>query len=440
MRCYSVLGLAILLSTACASIDRRHSGKEQPAEPSIGSGLLSTDDPYLAELILLSADSFDVELAGARLDEAVARAKASRALLAPVLSGEVSSLRRKTDASDTSDELISAGLMFEPDLRGTLRFRSKAARLEASLAEAERDLAQLLAREAVINLYVSMRVAQAQLEAAQRGVLAAQESLELASARYEAGLDTALAVAQARTALETARARALVFDLAITASREQLGAFFPQSLSPERLSSGPVPALIFAGPQVDLMTGLMSRPDVRVAEARSMAAGLNAKAARRDRLPKLSISALVSDGSSGMVIDLTTSVLVTLFDFGRLAALAEAESAVARQASILLEKTLRLAAADISTSAIRVQRAEEIKSSRTHVVSAARKQSELAHSRYASGLSDFLTVLLADQSLSEAEISLAEAEGEVALAHARLQTSLGTSIKEVKYVENPEKR
>lgn len=363
------------------------------------------------------------ELAAARLAEAEAQLRAARAGLLPRIgAGATASAAASDGGPDPRSGALSADLTLPIDLNGAIGARSRAAAARADVARAERDQAILAAVRATGQLYAAVRTAQAQRAAAQRSLEAAQDSLSLAAARQKAGLESGLAVAQATQARDTAAAR--LPGLAQAETRARLGLELllgaqSGALAGQLAQPAPVPVLS-ATAVLDAPAALLARrPDVQAARAQLDAAGLDLAAAKADRWPSLTLSGLVSQtdaniGATGGLASLGFSLAGTLFDFGRLDALADAADARAQGAAVAWRDTLLTAVSQTETEAGRLARAAAARAGEADALASAREEARLARARYTSGLTSFRDVAAADSAVYAAESRLAAAQGEEA--------------------------
>jgi outer membrane protein TolC len=117
--------------------------------------------------------------------------------------------------------------------------------------------------------------------------------------------------------------------------------------------------------------------------------------------------------------------LVTLFDFGRLDALARASGAIAVTEANLYRQVVVNAVADVETQVSRVDLGQAAIVANDANVASAQDQARLARVRYTSGLSGFLDVLTAERAVFEAQSAAVEATRESALAEIALGLALG---------------
>ncbi|MCZ8132794.1 MAG: TolC family protein [Steroidobacteraceae bacterium] len=393
----------------------------------------ATDDPVLQALLVEAGATEDVAIARARLAEADARLRAARATLLPALRATAGVEWRSPDPGASSTVGTGGAMLEAPvDVSGALRTRTGAAGERRRAAAADLALARADSRRSAGQLYAALRVAQASYAAAERQSRAADESLELARARARAGLDSGLAVAQAQSAADAARARLPGFRQAETQARLGLEALlgqvpgaFAQRLAPASTPVLDVLRLLDAPAAV-----IARRADLRAAEARLAAAGLDASAARADRWPTATLSAAFTRNGDSRApdVDLLSgglTAVATLFDFGRLDALADAAGAQAEAEAAAYRRAVTFAVSEVELEADRVLRAREQAAASRAAATSARDEAELARARYASGLTSFLDVLLAERAVADAEIAQAAADGRVVDAGVALAAALG---------------
>jgi outer membrane protein, multidrug efflux system len=395
-----------------------------------------TRDPLLDRILAEAGTGLDVAILGARVREAEALLRATRAgQLLPSVTTSASADSRSGD-SGLEGSSTTAGLSaaIPLDLFGAGRARTGAARARAEAARLERARMVLVARRTAGALYTSVRVGQEQLAIARRTLAAANDSLALARARQQAGLETGLGVAQATSARDVAAARLPGLEQSTRAGRLALEALLnrtPGALEAEFAAPAaiPWPELGSAMPAPEVW--LARRPDIAAAEAQARAAGLDARAARRDRLPQLSLtltsSSLTGDAlMAGQVSGGAVAIAATLLDFGRLEGLARANGARAEAAALLYRQAVVQGLTEVETQAGAVRRADAAVMALDAAVASASDQARLARVRYTSGLSSFLDVLVADQALYEAESARTTARAERATAAFALIAALGS--------------
>jgi outer membrane protein, multidrug efflux system len=395
---------------------------------------VASDDALLLDVLDRAGVVESVAAARARQSQAAQLARAARAGLLPALGASASATATaENNAPGSSQSTGNVSLAVPIDISGALRGRSGAAAARAAASAADVADARVQARRLAGELYVTLRIAQAQRVAAERAFASADDSLSLAVSRAAAGLETGLGVAQARSARDAARARIPAFAQAETAARlglEALLATPPGSLAAPLREAAAPPSLRTSSLLQSPAIILAERPDLAAAAARLKAAGLDARAARGDLWPSINIQALATGLDStrepvGSTLSIVGSVTAPLFNFGRLNALAKAAGAGAEAEGALYRQAVRDAIAEVETAVARIARAEESVAAQTAALSSAQEQATLARTRYTSGLIGFLDVLTAERAVYDAESALAGAQGELALANIALASAMG---------------
>jgi outer membrane protein, multidrug efflux system len=393
-----------------------------------------TDDAVLANLLARVPQSPDIEIAQGRLVEARARLAAAQAGLLPSLTGTTSiGGAGAKDVAGRSSASISTNLEVPLDLFGANRGRVDAIGARAEAAAYNKDRTDALTRATLSQLYVALRTAQTQISVTTANQASANDSLSLAITRQRAGLETGLGVAQATSNRDAIGARLPGFVQAEVASRlgiEGLLGQLPDTLKGQLEPFTSIPVFDFSRADIAPDQWLANRADLQAAARRLQAAGLEASAAKRDRFPSLSLSAILgatsaSSGPTGLAGNVSANLLSTLFDFGRLDALARAAGGAAQTEAALYRQSVMNALADVETQASRVTRGQGAIIANNANIASAGDQARLARVRYTSGLSGFLEVLTAERAVFEAQSAQVAARGETALAQVALNLALG---------------
>ncbi|MCA3696173.1 TolC family protein [Aquidulcibacter sp.] len=394
----------------------------------------TSQDAVLKELLYRVQLGPDLAIAQSRLKEAEARLMVARAGLLPSLGVSGSQTRTEVDGGKASLEKIGSATLAVPlDLFGANRARAGASKARAQAARLDTQRVASATRTNMAQLYIAYRAAQAQVAVTKANLASAEESLGLAKARQVAGLETGLGVAQATSNRDAIAARLPGFLQAQTAARLGLEALIgdkPGSLAVLLEPMAPIPQLdsrqAIIAPQVWLDT----RPDLVAAQRRLQAAGLDARAAQRDRLPNLSLTGLSVETDLGQGVSIPSNsvsgnLALTLFDFGRLRGLAQAAGAQAETEALVYQQSVLQALADLEIQASAVRQGERSAQAQAANVASAVDQARLARVRYTSGLSGFLEVLTAERAAYEAQSAEVAAKAEAARAQFAFALALG---------------
>jgi NodT family efflux transporter outer membrane factor (OMF) lipoprotein len=303
--------------------------------------LASFDDPALSALVDEAlAYNADLQVAAARVEQAVGYVKVARASLFPwVGAAGLAGGRSGGEGSGLEGIFLNASL--ELDVWGRVRYGRSAAEAQsaataADFAYARQSLAAAVARSWFVAIEAGLLRA-----IAQEGLRASESLSKVAQDRYRVGNGTEQAVAEARANVATYRDSLRQIDL----SREQalralellLGRYPAAEIEvAPRLSSMPPPAPVGMPSQL-----LERRPDVVAAERRVAGAFDRVGEARAARLPRISLTAGGSSVSSDLYVlkdrsnpvwSVGANLVAPLYQGGALRAQVEIRSAEQKQA------------------------------------------------------------------------------------------------------------
>lgn len=325
--------------------------------------------------------------------------------------------------------------IWEADLFGgrTRDIEAAAADLQAAGYDLQ-SIGVSLAAEIATN-YVSAANARVRKAIARESLRTQDEVLQIARWRSAAGLASSLDVEQATVQRALTAAMIPAFDATLARSLNRIAVLIGEP-------SSMVHALFGGEHQVpvardDVAIGipadtLVRRPDVRRAERELAAATARIGAAEARLYPTVRLSgnignAALSVGALGDVLvgALVASVAAPLLDGGRTRQqiairTAEQEGAFGRYRQVVVT-----ALEEVENALAAGHAARQRQAILTVAVEAARNADALARTRYATGLTDFVTLLEAERSLLSARGELAEATAERATALIQLYRALG---------------
>jgi len=245
-----------------------------------------------------------------------------------------------------------------------------------------------------------------------------QSSLELVERSFERGVASQLDVAQARTAVETARVNRSRYQRQVEQDKNALTLLVGAPIDEARLAAaGDLGGLHFVE---DLPTGLPSevllrRPDIVQAEHTLKAANANIGAARAAFFPTLSLTG--SFGSTSTTLDtlfaagtgawaFAPQITTPIFDAGKNFANLDSAKASRDIAIAQYEKSIQTAFSEVSNALAAKGTLSEQMKSQSDLVTAARDSYRLSRARYDRGIDNYLTVLDSQRSLYSAEQDL----------------------------------
>jgi NodT family efflux transporter outer membrane factor (OMF) lipoprotein len=389
---------------------------------------------------------------GLDLREALARVREARALRGgaaadrfPTVDGVVS-YRRSGESDETAagafagdSDFFSAGLdaAWEVDLWGRVRRSVEAADagLDASVEDARAVLVTVAAETAL--RYVELRAFRRRLAVSRGSVALQEESLALARARFETGLAGERDVSQARTSVETTRARIPALEAGARAAENRLAVLLgrpPGDLAEALAADRPIPAPppeVAVGVPADL---LRRRADVRRAERLLAAETARIGVAEADLYPRLVLLGRIGVeaeeapglGDAGSdAFSVGPSIRWNLFDGGRARSRIGAQDARAEQALVRWERAVLAALEEAENAMTAFARERERRRLLSEAYGEAARTADLARTQYAEGLSDFQVVVDSQRVLSLLADDLAVSEAAVAANLVALYKALG---------------
>ncbi|MFN0129091.1 MAG: efflux transporter outer membrane subunit [Verrucomicrobiales bacterium] len=417
-------------------------------EAQLGAWWKTLGDPILDDLITDAlANNRDLVVAEARVAEAVARRRAAAGEYWPQVGARLAAGRGQ--ASESTRTGVFSGLTpsneflgtvtasWEIDVFGRIRqgVRAAQARAEAQ-EEGRRDVLVILLAE-VAATYLDLRGLQAERGVIEANIKSQENTAELTRVRRDAGVDNALAVAQAEGQLAITKATLPPLVQLIREAQHRLAtltgqppATYLQKLSAVRpLPRGPrqIPAGLPS-------TLLARRPDVRRAERLVAAAAAQVGQARAERLPVFALTAQTGQQSEevGDLVErrsnlwsLGASLSIPLFTGGTLRENVRAAEAVFTQAKAGYEQSMLLALEEVETALVRLAESQKTLAALREAEAQALKTLTLSTDLYRNGAGSFLNVLEAQRSKLIAQAQAVSSERQVALNLVSLYKALG---------------
>ncbi|ASW04346.1 MULTISPECIES: efflux transporter outer membrane subunit [Burkholderiaceae] len=401
-------------------------------------------EPHLQKLIAFALDNNrDLRVSILNIEAARAQYQIQRADLLPTLSATAGSTvqRQPADLSMTGQSGVShsysvggAVASYELDLFGRVRSLSQSA-LETYLATAEaRKAAQISLVAEVANAWLTLQ-ADLELRTLTSDTLANQQaSYKIVKANFNAGTSSALDLSQAETQVRSAEANLAQYD---RQARQDVNAL-------TLLVGAPVPADLVTAVRLDtvalddgLAAGLPSdllsrRPDIVAAEHQLKSANANIGAARAAFFPRIALTAsggtasaslhnLFDAGSSAWAFG--PSISVPIFDYGRNKANLDVARVTTKIEVATYQKAIQTAFRDVSDALDGRDTYVRQQAAQVQLVQASASAYRLSGERYQQGVDDYLSVLVNQRSLYDAQqtlvkVQLARAENTVGLYRA----------------------
>jgi NodT family efflux transporter outer membrane factor (OMF) lipoprotein len=450
----------MLLTSACASVPHLgpkpipHAAGDYASSKSLagssaewpGEGWWKRySDAQLDQLISEGlADSPDLAAAAARFRRAEGLAQAAGAKVLPTIDAGAS----VTELNPSSNlgvpvwngfkEVGNAGLSFnfDLDLWGKNRAALRAAKKDADAARYDVQESRLLLTTGIASTYADLAALYAQHDSLESALDIRTQTLKLVKQRVDVGLDNDSALRLAEARIPQTQADLAATDEAIMLNKHALASLMGQgpdrALTIERPAPGALQAQgLPANASIDLAG---RRPDIAAARARVEADADRIKEARAAFYPNISISALAGFASLGLgsllsagssFASVTPAISLPLFHGGALQGQyrgrrGEYDEAVALYDGQVIRALRETADAVTSQKALTTQ----LTQSRSALASY-EQALDLARIRYKQGLSPYLDVLIAEESVVSARLVVAQLETRAFTLDVQLVRALG---------------
>jgi len=403
------------------------------------------NDEVLNSLMTASLTSnFSLKAVWNKLEQSEAINRAANADLLPFFDarGETSAEKGKTTDGDPEVSYtakatrIGAQLSYEVDLWKRNASFVNAQESETEGSRADYESAALLLTGRVAELWIRAQEQKSLLKLLQKQGTLGYTLLKLTKSRFKVGRGSALEVFQQEQQLNSTLSELPVATSAFQQTLNQLAVLIglpPASVSRKKIA-GRIPELPPFPNLIPPVALLDSRPDLRAFRARLKGAQFQIASAVANRLPRLNIelsydfrAASVADLFTGFAARILGGMVLPVFDGGKQKAEVALLQSTTDEIHNLFSHSFLVALEDVE-NAITAEQFQKQLIDRLHeemrTAEAALKQSK---GRYIHGLSSYLEVVLAVQSLQTLERRLLAEQREILLARNKLYLALGGS-------------
>lgn len=404
------------------------------------------DDPELDGYIATAlSENNDLKAAFANLDRVLAALGESRAAYLPstdITAGviyEREAARGPTQALEPEELSYSSGfnLSYEIDLFGRVRNSVAAARADAQAAEAALYSTRITIAAETARAYADICSANQQIAVTENTLGLQRRTVDLTRQLTEGGQGTKLDVVRAQVNVENTKASLPQLKADRENARFRLATLVgqPPAAMVEAAQDCTRAPIVAATIPVGDGAGLIARrPDVREAENALKAAAARVGVATAELYPQISlggsidttalqIASLKEDGAVSFSVGPLISWTFPNIWAGR-ARIAAAEAGM-EQALAEFDQAVLVALEEMETAlqnyAAELERQAALKLARD----AAAQSARMAQSRYELGADDFITVLDAERTLADAEITLARSQANTTQFQIGLFRALG---------------
>lgn len=404
------------------------------------------NDPVMNELIATALnENKDLLIATARIEEYAGRFGVARADLFPQISGTGQYSRQQvTETGDnryaatykTNTDTIAATLNagWEIDLWGKIRRSTEAARAQLIASEEGRRGVILSLVSNVASAYINLRALDRQLEISRSTAKTRGDAYKLFQERFSGGLISDLELSQNRSQYEEALASIPPLEQAIGQQENGLSVLLgrnPGAIARgKRIEQMGLPTVV-AGLPSDLLT---RRPDIREAEQNLIAANAQIGVAKAAYFPSISLTGAFGYASGDLnnlfkgpsqVWSYSAPISVPIFTAGKIRSSVKQAEAIQQQALLGYQQAIQNGFREVNDALVAQQQTGNQLEAQFRQVESLRQYAEIARMRYDNGYTDYLTVLDADRSLFNAELSLTTTQGALHQARISLYKALG---------------
>ncbi|MDE1181940.1 efflux transporter outer membrane subunit [Paraburkholderia sp.] len=409
---------------------------------------LRYNDPQLNGLI---AEALNGEptlaAAQARLNNAEASAQQAGAALLPEISAQGQVEKEKQSYNNGFPAAYvphgwrpygtaELNFSYEIDFWGKNRAALAAATSELDAARADAAQARMVLAASIADAYADLARLYAERDSADAAVKVRTQSAHLFAERFANGLETQAGVKQAESKQQSAQADLYAIDESIGLARNRIAAL---------MGAGPDRGLQIARPVVDLAQpaampahlalGLLGRrPDVVIARLRAEAAAKRIDVAQAGFYPNVNLGAMIGFQSLGLnmltksgslVGNFGPAVTLPIFNGGRLRGELRGARANYDEAVANYDETLTKALHDVADVAVSKRALTDRLQATQASYDAAAQAHQVAVQRYQGGLSGYLDVLSAADTLIAAQRQLADIQARTFSLDVSLVRALG---------------
>jgi NodT family efflux transporter outer membrane factor (OMF) lipoprotein len=270
----------------------------------------------------------------------------------------------------------------------------------------------------------------------QQNVRLQQDTLRIATERWQAGQTNELGTVQATSLLEQLHATIPTVEIGIRETQNQLCVLLgmPPTDLERMLGQAPIPESppeVLVGIPADL---IRRRPDLRAAERLIAAQNAQVGVAEADFYPNFFISGDIGYqakdldllfGPRSGIGQITPGFSWNVLNYGRIANNVRLQEFKTQELVGIYQQKVLVAAREVESGIVRYLNSQVTARRLASSVAAAERAVTLATDQFNAGIIDFTSVFIAEQFLVQQQNLLAQAQGDIALGLITVYRSLG---------------
>lgn len=376
----------------------------------------------------------DVRTAALNVEQASATLKAAKLAFLPSLTIGAEGSISKTKNSDAAKTYnIPATMQWEVDLAGRLRGEKRTAVANYwSATETERSI-ELQVITTVATGYYTLIMLDRQLEVTRQNLQNAKHTVEVMEAMKDAGMQSEVAVSQARAALLNIAASEKSLLQQIHSAQNALSVILGKQQEHLELSTTNTDTINISHTTSYELSMLANRPDVKAAEYALKAQMAQVDVARSAFYPSLNITAsmgwtnnlgqIVNPGQ--MLLNLVGTLVQPLFNKGQNRANLRIAKAQQEQALVAFNQSLLVAGTELSDALTACSLCHERMQLRQQEVASAQHAYDVSRDLMQHSSTTYLEVLTAQQAALQSSLALITDEFEYVQAKINLFKAIG---------------
>jgi len=403
-----------------------------PADTPFWEELGSAELDDLIDIAL--SQNLDLEAALHRIEEARALAKVAAAPLYPQVnaSGSASRTYQTSPQSQTTNAAQgSASISWEVDLWGKNRNAAKSGNYRADASVFDRDALRLVVTSDVTNFYTQLLGLNDRIAIGANNLKNAQEVLRIIEARFKEGAVSGLEVSQQRVEVNTLQSALAALNEQRTTTLNALAVLLGKA--PQNFAAPKTEFAALSVPEVDLTPPaelLTARPDIQSAEAGLRAANADIGVARAAFFPSLTLSADTAIAAgfgnpAAAVSSLAANILAPIFSGGRLTGNLQNVTARQKELAAGYRKTVLTAFQEVEDALAALKSNNEQAEVAERSVAESQNAYNIAKARLDAGAIDYVTFLVTQRSLYQAEDNRIVVDEARLAAFVQLRKALG---------------
>ena len=397
--------------------------------------------------------NFDIAVAMARVVQADAESRVAGAPLLPSVSASGSGTRSRSSQSGGGtggNGVSSAGgggrserdlyrtsltASYELDFWGKNRAALRAAEETASAARFDREVVELTTIASVANAYFQVLSSTDRLRVGRENLTSAERILKLVRQRLSVGTTSGLEVAQQESLVAQQKAALPLLQQTLRQNIIALAVLLGHTPESFHIRSGSMNAVsiprVTPGLPSDVLT---QRPDIREAEANLASANANVESARAAFYPSIKLTGDGGYSSTALKVlfrpesaffDIAAGFTQPIFDGGILQGQLDLQRGRQEELVQTYRKTIISSFGDVENALVAIRETALREKLQRDVVSSSRRAFDISEQRLNEGTLDLVTLLNTEQTLFQAQDTLAQARLAHLLAVVSLYQALG---------------